>query len=294
MKALTAQQVQHYRDAGFLFPLPALTRQEASAQLALLDDIERHIGAKLSQKDQGRWRSTPHIYLPQFDALVRHPAILDVVEDLLGPDLLVYTSTFFIKEPGSPTFAAWHQDSTYFGLAPHEHVTAWVALSEADSVAGCMEVVPWRGVMPRQMHHAAARLQNSINGAGQVIVEPFDESDPIAMELRAGQFSLHHTLCPHRSSPNRSTHRRVGFGISYIPTHVAVQGPHRLHARLVRGVDRHGHFDLLPPPEAAFAPEALARHEAAYARYRENYREQERRHDAQFGAPPRVPEMAAP
>jgi ectoine hydroxylase-related dioxygenase (phytanoyl-CoA dioxygenase family) len=67
-----------------------------------------------------------------------------VVEDLLGPNLLIYTSTFFIKEPHSPTIAAWHQDSTYYGLKPKEETTVWIALTEADKDAGCSAVVPGR------------------------------------------------------------------------------------------------------------------------------------------------------
>ena len=59
------------------------------------------------------------------------PGILDAVESLIGLNILVFTSTFFIKEANSPTFAAWHQDATYFGIEPYEHVTAWVALSAA-------------------------------------------------------------------------------------------------------------------------------------------------------------------
>ena len=156
--------------------------------------------------------------LPWLDELVRHPRILDVVEDLIGPDILVYTATFFIKEANSPTFAAWHQDATYFGLTPHEHVTAWVALSEASAKAGCMEVLSSRGD-PRPMRHAALGLANSINGGGQAIVDEIDEAGGTMMALPAGSFSLRHTLCRHRSAPNRAAHRRIGIGISYIPAH---------------------------------------------------------------------------
>src|SRR5207249_9813024 len=188
--------------------------------------------------------------------------------------ILAYTATWFIKEAQSPTFAAWHQDATYFGLAPHEHVTAWVALSEAGAAAGCMEVVSSQG-RPRQMQHAALRLENSINGAGQAIVEPpedlGEESGAAMMELQPGSFSLHHTLCRHRSAPNRADHRRVGIGISYIPAHCRLTGTVRMCARLVRGRDSGGNFDLIPPPEGELHPAALARHERVYGRYRDNY-----------------------
>jgi ectoine hydroxylase-related dioxygenase (phytanoyl-CoA dioxygenase family) len=280
MKALTQQQVESYRHHGYLYPVPALSADEADQALADLERAEAHLGSPLPQAEM-KWRGAAYTYLPWVDALVRHPRILDIVEDVIGPDILVFWSTFFIKEPGSPTFAAWHQDATYFGLQPYEHVTAWVALSDASREAGCMEVISSQGA-PRQLHHSAARLANSINGAGQLIVEPLDESQAVAMELRAGELSLHHTLCPHRSAPNRASHRRVGLGISYIPAHVRPVGSYRMPALLVRGSNTGGHFDLLASPTGEFTAEGIALHERAYKRYRENYYEQEKRHDEEF------------
>ena len=280
MKRLTEQQVQDYRHHGFLFPVPALTREEAAKYLSELERTEARLGSPLPKADL-KWRGGAYTYLPWVDELVRHPRILDVVEDVIGADILVYWATFFIKDPGTPAFTAWHQDATYFGLEPYEHVTAWVALSDASSEAGCMDVLSSQGA-PRQMHHAAKRLEHSINGAGQVIVEPVDERDVIAMELKAGELSLHHTLCPHRSAPNRASYRRVGIGISYVPAHVRPTGSYRMPALLVRGTDKWGHFDLLPRPTGELTPEVIDLHAATYKRFRENYYEQEKRHEAQF------------
>ena len=104
------------------------------------------------------------------------------------------------------------------------------------------------------------------------------------MAVPAGSFSLHHTHCPHRSAPNRAGHRRVGIGISYIPAHCRLTSSVRMCAPLVRAHNTGGHFDLLPPPEAEFHPAALARHENAYRRYRDNYAEMIEIHDREFGA----------
>lgn len=279
---LTAQQVEQYRWDGYLFPLPALSAEELAGCDAGLRRFETRLGAKLTEADR-KWRSAGYVFLPWVDALVRHPRVLDAVESLIGPDILVYTSTFFIKEAGTPVFAAWHQDATYFGLDPHEHVTAWVALSDATAEAGCMEVVSSRGA-PRQHRHAALGLAHSINGGGQAIVEDFDQHGAVAMALPAGSFSLHHTLARHRSAPNRAAHRRVGLGISYIPARVRSVGSYRLSALLVRGEDRFGHFDLLPPPQREHDPAALERHERVYQRYRQNYAEQMERHEGGVAA----------
>jgi len=157
-------------------------------------------------------------------------------------------------------------------------VCAWVALTDASEEAGCMEQLSSHGA-PRQLHHAALGLANSINRAGQTIMQPFDDSKPVAMALPAGSFSLHHELAVHRSAPNNAAHRRVGIGLNYIPTHIRVEGPVRLHAMLVRGEDRYGHFDLIDPPSAERDATALAVHQQVSDRYRENYREQVKRHE---------------
>lgn len=283
MKSLSAAQVDLYNQNGFLSPLPGLLPEEAQRYLDRVKDIEAFTGAPITQKDQGLWRSIPYVYLTAFDQLIRDPRILDVIEDLIGPDILVWTGTFFPKEPKSPTFAAWHQDSTYFGLSPHTHVTAWIALSPAPREAGCMEVVAPAGA-PRQLRHAAARLKDSINGAGQHIDEPFDDKSPICMELKQGQFSLHHTLTPHRSLPNSTSYRRVGFGISYIPASTKLNGPHRVPAMLVRGTDKWGNFDTIKRPDEDFSEAALAEHKRVYNAYRQNYEVQVRHHDERFAA----------
>ena len=207
-------------------------------------------------------------------ALARHPAILDAVEDLIGPNILVYTSTWFIKEPESTAIAAWHQDATYFGLRPYVHVTAWLALTDATAENGCMEFLPGShggGQLP----HRAGAVAGSVNRAGQAVVGDVDDAPAVHAPLRAGEFSLHHTLCLHRSPPNRSPGRRIGLAISYIPTHVQHLGvKHKTPAMLVRGVDTLGHFELEPAPAADLDAAARAAYARSYDGYRAAYAEQ--------------------
>jgi non-haem Fe2+, alpha-ketoglutarate-dependent halogenase len=134
------------------------------------------------------------------------------------------------------------------------------------------------------LHHAAMGIKNSINRAGQTIVEPFDKRQPSAMALKAGEFSLHHELAVHRSAPNHAAHRRIGIGLNYLPPRVRVNGPMRLKAMLVRGHDRHGNFELIDPPNAERDAAALATHQAISDRYRENYKIQVARHAERFAA----------
>src|SRR5919204_2269752 len=248
---LSSGQVASYARDGFLSPNAALTREQAADYLGKLETFERAVGGPLtSDATDPRYRSRTHVLLAWVHGLVRHPAILDAVEDLIGPNILVYTSTWFIKEPDSTAIAAWHQDATYFGLRPYVHVTAWLALTDATAENGCMEFLPGshgRGQLP----HRAGVVAGSVNRAGQAVVVDVDDRPAVHGPLRAREFSLHHTLCLHRSAPNRSGDRRIGIGISYIPTHVRhLSDRHKAPAMLVRGVDRFGHFDLEAPPVA--------------------------------------------
>lgn len=283
MKTLTHAQVADFRRDGFVFPVPMLAEGEIQAALADLARYEAWLGQPLPETER-KWRTMPFAHLPWFNKLVRDPRVLDAVEDLIGPDILVWTSTFWIKEPNSPHVAAWHQDNAYFGLDPSEEVCAWLALTDANSAAGCMNVLPWGGEAPRVLHHAPAQIDVSINRGTQSVVESFDENAKIAMELPAGSFSIHHGLCMHASAPNRADYRRIGLGFNYIPAHVRTTGSVRMAAMLVRGEDRWGNFDLVEPPKGECSPAALALHDEIVARYGANYTEQIDRHREIFAA----------
>jgi ectoine hydroxylase-related dioxygenase (phytanoyl-CoA dioxygenase family) len=271
---LSSAQVERYARDGFLSPVAALTRDEAARHREKLEAFERAVGGPLTSEATARYRSRTHVLLAWVSALVRHPAILDAVEGLIGPDILVYTSTWFIKEPGSAAIAAWHQDATYFGLRPYEHVTAWVALTDATAENGCMEFLPGSHRLG-QLPHRAGVVAASVNRAGQAVVGDVDDTPAVHGPLRAGEFSLHHTLCLHRSQPNRSPGRRIGLAISYVPTHVRHLGVrHRMPATLVRGGDTFGHFDLEPAPAADLDEAARAAYARSYEGYRAAYAEQ--------------------
>jgi len=275
LKKLTQAQVTSYERDGFLTPNPALSPDEPAALLVKLAAFEATLGGPLtSEAINARYRSRTHILLPWVHSLVSHPAILDAIEDLIGPDILVYTSTWFIKEPESAAIAAWHQDATYFGLRPYVHVTAWLALTEATAENGCMEFLPGSH-HGGQREHRAGVVAASVNRAGQAIVGTVDDRPAVHASLHAGEFSLHHTLCLHRSQPNQSSGRRVGLAISYVPTSVRHLGvKHKTPAMLVRGVDKYGHFDLEPAPVAGKDAEARAAYDRSYQGYQLAYAEQ--------------------
>jgi non-haem Fe2+, alpha-ketoglutarate-dependent halogenase len=277
MNALTRDKIAQWQFDGFLSPFPLLEAEELQSCRAGVQRFEAWLGARINAHPDMKWRSMSHLLMPWAANLARDPRILDRVEGLIGPDILIFTSTFFIKEPHSPTIAAWHQDSTYYGLQPKEEVTVWVALTEASEAAGCMEALSFRG-NPRQLSHVSRVVKDSVNRASQVITEQLDEGSPVPMPLKPGWFSMHHGLCPHRSGPNTSDHRRIGLGLNYIPTSVKPSGSVRHAALLVRGVDRYHHFEPAAWPKAEFDSEAIAAHDRAMSLYRDAYLEEEARH----------------
>ena len=277
MGTLPADKITQWKYDGFLSPFPLLDGEELQACRQGVERYEAWLGSPINAHPDMRWRSMPYLLLPWAARLARDPRILDKVEDLLGPDILIFTSTFFIKEPHSATIAAWHQDSTYYGVEPKEEVTVWIALTEASEAAGCMDALSFQG-RPRQLSHVSRVVKDSVNRAGQVITEPLDDSVPAAMPLKPGWFSMHHGLCPHRSGPNTSSHRRIGLGLNYIPTHARPSGSVRQAALLVRGTDRYGHFEPAAWPKNELGENELGVHERAMSLYRDGYLEEEAKH----------------
>ena len=228
-----------------------------------------------------KWRSHAYAHSPWFNDLIRHPRILDAIEDVIGPNILVWTSTFFIKEPHSPTYAAWHQDGALFRPGAEG---AGLRLGRADRrhPRGRLHGATLSRGLPRQYAPRGARAGEQHQPRRPDHHGGFDASNPMAMALPAGSFSLHHELAVHRSAPNRASHRRVGIGLNYMPTHVRVNSPIRCCAMLVRGEDTYGHFDLIDPPAAERDAAALAMHQQVSDRYRANYNVQVKRHAEQF------------
>lgn len=259
-RRLDTAAVDHYGRDGYLFPIDVLDAGAAAEALARYDSMRIAHGGRLPT----RINQKPHLLYPWIDQLVRHPRILDAVEDLLGPDLLCWGSQFFAKAAHDPSYVSWHQDATYWGLSSPDVVTAWLALTPSTPENGNMRVIP--GTHRRQMAHQDTFAEANLLSRGQEVAVTVDEADAVDITLQPGQMSLHHVLIVHGSEPNPSAIPRIGLAIRYVPTSVFQTSGVRESASLVRGTDRHGHFDLESPPEADLHPDAVARHAAIVER----------------------------
>ena len=253
-KLLSEAQVAGYRERGYHFPVDALSADEVTEFRRKLEDYEAASGGPI----KGEMRHRSHVLFTWINDMVRHPRILDAVEDVLGPNIHCWNTSFFIKEARDPGFVTWHQDATYWGLSTPDVMTVWLAFSPANRVSGCMKFVA--GTHKSQVSHTDTFDQNNLLTRGQEVAVDVAEKDAVLAELKPGQASLHHVLLFHGSEPNRSDDRRIGLAIRYIPTHVKQAVGTRDWATLVRGTDTFKNFEPEPRPVSDLSADARAFH----------------------------------
>ena len=253
-KKLTAAQIAQFETDGYIAPIRIMSEADAAEVRRRLEEFEGRTGGPL----QGDLRHKAHLLFPWLADLIRVAPMLDAVEDLYGPDLLCWSTNFFIKEARNPAFVSWHQDSTYWGLSKPDVVTAWVALTPSNLSNGAMAVIPGSHKLD-QIPHRDTFHQHNLLTRGQEVAVDVDAKQAVALDLAPGEMSLHHVRLVHGSPPNPSDDRRIGFAIRYIPTSVyQLEGEDG--ATLVRGVDRVNRFEHEPCPTAELAPEFVALH----------------------------------
>ena len=235
-----------YERDGYLAPFRVLGTGEAGGYWERMQVLRR----ERPEDAATAFSFNPHYLLPWLYDLARHPKILDKVERVLGPDILVWSSGFFNKMPHDPGYVSWHQDSTYWGLEPPDIVSAWVAFTPSRRANGCMRVVPGTHALG-QIAHVDSFADSNMLSRGQEVQVDVDEADAVDLELEPGEMSLHHVRIVHGSNPNPTDVPRVGYVVRYIATSCRQIGG-RVPAALVRGEDRYGHFDPLPCPAAEF------------------------------------------
>lgn len=275
-KLLTHAQIEKYKNDGYVYPIDVLSSIEAQQYLRELEAAEALQGALLVKGSNFK----PHLLFKWADALAHHSKILDAVEDLIGPDIRLLSSTVFPKKSGDGTFVDWHQDGTYFALEPDNlQVAAWIALSDAPIEAGCMEMAIGSHKLG-QLNHGEVSAEKHMLSLGQTVNVPFEKNNTEFMALKAGQVSLHHTHTIHRSGPNVASFRRVGVTLTFVPAHVAVRADVKPSAALVRGTDRWHHFQDEPRPqidfgenERAFQQHANSLFKALYDQERPRYQQ---------------------
>lgn len=195
------QIASDYERDGYVPPVPILTEAESAQHRERLEALEAAEG-------QIHYKAKLHTVMTSPYELATDPKVLDIVEAMIAPDILLYDFTFIIKEPHTDAHVSWHHDLTFWGLSDDAQVTFWLALSPATAESGCMRMVP--GSHKQGMvHHDTGEdaddvLMQSQTGQGiSAVMCPF----------KPGEASFHHGWARYASMPNRSYDRRIGLSV---------------------------------------------------------------------------------
>lgn len=243
-------QFQNYAERGYDFPIEVFSSSEVAEFRRYFDEFYLYYQEQLRNLPANKHGSIyghTHTFLQWVYRMVSHPRVLDAVEGILGPNLTVRDTAWFVKMPRDKKYISWHQDGTYWGLHPPKATTAWIALSDSNSDNGCMRVVP--GSHKHLQPHQETYAEDNALSRGQEIAVKVDEKEAVDIVLRPGQMSLHDVAIVHGSRANTSDKPRIGIAARYMPPEVVQDGKVRQLALLVRGEDDYGHVDLIDPPQ---------------------------------------------
>jgi len=238
MSQLTTDDIKQYDKDGYIAPINVLTKEEAIQARKEIELIEKEMPDEID--NSGRYNV--HLISPKLDKIVHNSNILDSVESIIGKNILVCSTTLFIKNAYQKGFVSYHQDAKYIGLEPHNWVTAWIAITDSNEINGCMRM--WPGSHKHLKEHNQKFNEGNLLTRGQTI-ENVPEDQIKLIELKAGQMSLHHPRIVHGSGVNKSDDRRIGFVIqSYIGTNVKqVLGKNGV--QIARGFDEFKYHEVI-------------------------------------------------
>ncbi len=247
---MLADSIKDYNEQGFLSPVQIICREHALRHRHILQDAEQKVGTL-------HYQGKAHSILCSAYELATHSNILDIVEQILGPNILLYDTTYIIKEANSSAHVSWHQDLTYWGLDSDEgQVSVWLALSVADVKSGCMRMIPGSHLQGQRKHTKRKDDRDNVLLNNQTVYG-LDEEKAVYCPLDPGQASFHHGWTLHCSAANGNDDRRIGLNIQYIAPHVRQTKLPGFSALLVRGEDHFHHYEVETPPTHDLDPKML-------------------------------------
>lgn len=247
---LSGEQVRQYNERGYVFPIDIFSASEIEAIRSYFDELlPQALAAGWNSYELTNW----HKHCRGVWDIVTDSRIVDVMEDMLGETVILRHSHFFAKLPGDGMRVSWHQDASYWPLTPSKVVSAWLAIDDVDLGNGAMQVIPGSHLNAQvAFRDSAAEERNVLN---QTVEQPEAFGDPpVALELRAGQISLHSDWVLHGSEPNESTRRRCGLAMRYLSKDVRAYNGWNAHSVICRGEEPTGHWADHPRPAGELIP----------------------------------------
>jgi ectoine hydroxylase-related dioxygenase (phytanoyl-CoA dioxygenase family) len=229
---------ERYESDGVVFPIRVLAPEEVADYRHALDSIAAVCG-------ESKRFDNLHLFFPWAYRLATHNAVLDAVETVLGPDLVIDGTLVFYKPPRDRGYASWHQDSVYSGWHLTPSISAWIALTPSDASNGCMRAIPGSHKLGLLDHDTVHDDPNLLNRRGERVRSDVDESKAVDIILRPGEMSLHHTNIVHGSKPNESDGPRIGFIVRFVTSRTTNRDRPVIQAR---GCGDCSHLNLASPP----------------------------------------------
>jgi non-haem Fe2+, alpha-ketoglutarate-dependent halogenase len=250
-KRLSSDQIREYEQDGVVFPMQVLSEQEVARARDALEALKTALGKRA---DAQRFRNL-HFFHPWAMEMATNSRVLDAVEDVIGPDILVHGTGLFWKLPRDPGYVPWHQDG-YNAKLSEQYVTAWVALSDSSVDNGCLRVVRGSHRHGISDHELTAVSPDNIGTGGLEIAREVKEGEATDVILAPGEMSLHHVAMIHGSNANTSDRPRIGYAVRYVPPSTRQKLGHH-PVILARGHDPIGHYRRLEDAPSLSLQEAI-------------------------------------
>lgn len=241
---LTREQISAFNRDGYLAGIRILDDDEISSIRQYFDEL---LAKTIAAGGDSYSISTAHLRYGRVYDILTDPRIVGRIKDLLGEDVIAWGSHFFCKMPGDGKRVSWHQDSSYWPLTPSMAVTAWLAIDDATVENACMRYIPGS----HHFGHLTYTLSENdeSNVLNQTVVGAENLGDPVSVELKAGEMSIHSDLLLHGSEANQSTKRRCGLTLRYCPAVVRAGLGWNAKGVVVSGKDNSAHWANPPRPQ---------------------------------------------
>jgi non-haem Fe2+, alpha-ketoglutarate-dependent halogenase len=243
---LTHKQLSAYDELGYLHSIPVLSPDEVAHFRASIEETCRVLGGRVTRLD------APHLFFRWAWDLSTHPRVLDCMEQLIGPNVLLKSTRLFYKFGNSDSFVGWHQDGITEEVKDANVPAIWLGLTPATAENGCLRVVP-RSHRLGLIRHAARPNPDNLTTQGATAQVNIDAPQDVVMQ--AGEMSLHHPLVLHASNPNRSGESRIGFSATYSSPALTAS---RSAVAWVRGDGPRDRFRIIDKPAASSIEAAAA------------------------------------
>ena len=243
---------------GFFMPVNAIPKQMAKDAAIKLEKISNNPNPKIKHP----WNLQAHLLSKWIYDICTYPKVLDSIERIIGPNILIQSADIFLKPPQSIKHINWHQDANYWGLEPFELVTGWIAITDVNLKNGCMHYLP-KSHLNNKINHTETLDKNSDLTRGQEIDLFIDKDKQVPVILKSGEMALHHCLLAHASGPNLTNAYRIGIAVRYLPTHVKQKEGPPISMMLARGEDTYNHFKKDKMPKGDFDNISISEHDKA-------------------------------